>query len=59
MVLALLDTLNDKNDEVKKSVTESLKKIFEKEPRVVLFTSVYFWEMHRKVRFSSSMDLQS
>ncbi|KAJ8688258.1 hypothetical protein QAD02_024053 [Eretmocerus hayati] len=49
VVGALLDTLNDKDETVKQSATESLNKISKKKPVVVLQASIYFWELHKKV----------
>lgn len=49
MVGALLDILDDKNDDVKKSVKDALKKISNENPQVVIHASVYYWEMHTRL----------
>ncbi|KAL0107180.1 hypothetical protein PUN28_015596 [Cardiocondyla obscurior] len=49
VVGALLDTLDDKNRDVKQSVTESIEKISKKNPEVVIHAAIYFWEMHKKI----------
>ncbi|KAG5329833.1 MROH1 protein, partial [Acromyrmex charruanus] len=46
---ALLDTLNDKNQDVKQSVIESIERISKKNPEVVIHAAIYFWEMHKKI----------
>ncbi|KYN02585.1 PREDICTED: maestro heat-like repeat-containing protein family member 1 [Cyphomyrmex costatus] len=46
---ALLDTLNDRNQDVKQSVIESIEKISKKNPEVVIHAAIYFWEMHKKI----------
>lgn len=51
MIGALLDTLNDKNQDVKQSVIESIERISKKNPEVVIHAAIYFWEMHKKVDF--------
>lgn len=49
MIGALLDTLDDKNQDVKQSVIESIERISRKNPEVVIHAAIYFWEMHKKV----------
>lgn len=49
MVGALLDTLDDKNQDVKRSVIESIERISKKNPEIVIHAAIYFWEMHKKV----------
>lgn len=46
---ALLDILDDKNDVVKKSVKDALKKISNENPQVVIHASIYYWELHKKM----------
>lgn len=46
---ALLDTLDDKNQDVKRSVIESIERISKKNPEVVIHAAIYFWEMHKKI----------
>lgn len=49
MIGALLDTINDKNDEVAYSVASSIKRISHHSPEVVIHASVYYFELHRKI----------
>lgn len=49
MIGALLDTLDDKNQDVKQSVIESIERISRKDPEIVIHAAIYFWEMHKKV----------
>ncbi|XP_058805829.1 maestro heat-like repeat-containing protein family member 1 [Phymastichus coffea] len=49
VVGALLDTLNDKDETVNLSAIESIRKISQKNPVLVIHAAVYFWEMHRKM----------
>ncbi|XP_031777051.1 maestro heat-like repeat-containing protein family member 1 isoform X2 [Nasonia vitripennis] len=49
VVGALLDTLNDKDETVQQSAIESIRKISQKKPVVVIHAAVYFWELHRKM----------
>ncbi|KAK2577321.1 hypothetical protein KPH14_003451 [Odynerus spinipes] len=46
---SLLDTLDDKSDDVKQSAIEAIKKISKQNPEVVIHAAVYFWELHRKI----------
>lgn len=46
---ALLDSLDDKNQDVKQSIIESIERISKKNPELVIHTAIYFWEMHKKV----------
>lgn len=47
---ALLEVLlNDKNETVEQSVTESIRQLSDEYPAVVIQAAVYFWELHRKV----------
>ncbi|KAL6261907.1 hypothetical protein P5V15_006990 [Pogonomyrmex californicus] len=46
---ALLDTLDDKNPDVKWSVVESIERISKKNPEIVIHAAIYFWEMHKKI----------
>lgn len=45
----LLDSLDDKNQDVKQSVIESIERISKKNPEIVIHAAIYFWEMHRKI----------
>ncbi|XP_077256814.1 maestro heat-like repeat-containing protein family member 1 [Temnothorax americanus] len=49
VVGALLDTLDDKNQDVKRSVIESIERISRKNPEIVIHAAIYFWEMHKKI----------
>lgn len=49
MIGALLDTLDDKNQDVKQSVIESIERISRKDPEIVIHAAIYFWEMHKKI----------
>ena len=47
---ALLDvSLNDKNEDVQRTVTQSIQNISVQYPAIVIQAAVYFWELHRKV----------
>lgn len=54
---ALLDSLDDKNRDVKQSIIESIDRISKKNPETVIHTSIYFWEMHKKVNTHNNLTL--
>lgn len=56
VVGALLDTLDDKNQDVKRSVIESIERISKKNPETVIHAAIYFWEMHKKVDIQCNLD---
>jgi len=49
VISALLDSLNDKDQNVRRSVIESIERISKQNPEIVVQTAIYFWEMHKKV----------
>ena len=56
VITALIDVyLNDKNDAVQFTITESIRKISIQYPAIVIQAAVYFWELHRKVRGNYSL----
>ncbi|XP_029176005.1 LOW QUALITY PROTEIN: maestro heat-like repeat-containing protein family member 1 [Nylanderia fulva] len=46
---ALLNSLDDKNQDVRVSVIKSIERISKKNPMVVSRATIYFWEMHKKI----------
>lgn len=53
MIGALLDSLDDKNQDVKQSVIESLQRISKKNPDAFIHAAIYFWQMHKRVNIYS------
>lgn len=51
IIEALLSSLDDKNQDVRQSIIESVVRISEKNQDIVIQTAVCFWEQHRKVIF--------
>lgn len=49
VIAALFDILDDKSDEVRHAVSDSVRKISRQSPEVVIHVAVYYWELHRKV----------
>lgn len=49
IIEALLSSLDDKNQDVRQSVIDSIVRISEKNSDVVIQTTVCFWEQHKKV----------
>ncbi|XP_043485318.1 maestro heat-like repeat-containing protein family member 1 [Leptopilina heterotoma] len=58
VVGALLEVLlNDKNESVEQSVTESIRQLSDEYPAVVIQAAVYFWELHRKMSSDQTISL--
>ncbi|XP_008560336.1 maestro heat-like repeat-containing protein family member 1 [Microplitis demolitor] len=52
VVGALLDALNDKSDQVAACINDSIRKISDRHPGVVLHAAIYYFELHKKITSS-------
>ncbi|XP_034951758.1 maestro heat-like repeat-containing protein family member 1 [Chelonus insularis] len=57
VVGALLDTLNDKNEQVNGAVHEAIKQISHRNPETVIHACIYYFELHRKISTTHTISI--